>query len=153
MDVALRRLISEHGLADKVELVGPAPQSETIKQIQQAALLAAPCVVGPDGNRDGLPTVLIEAMALGTPCVGTDVTGIPEIVQNDVTGLVVPQTDVAALADALKRLLHDSDLRVRLAEKARALVESQFEIHANAAKLRKVFVRSAEQDAREPSRA
>jgi len=139
MEAVLRQRISDLALVDKVQLLGPCPQSEATRHIQQAALLAAPCVVGADGNRDGLPTVLIEAMALGTPCVATEVTGIPEIVQDGITGLLVPQADAVALAGAIKRLLHDANLRVALAEKARALVEAEFEIHSNAAKLRKLF--------------
>src|SRR6266567_1759056 len=69
-----------------------------------AAVFAAPCVVGADGDRDGLPTVLVEAMALGTPCVSTDVTGIPELLADD-CGIVVPQHDPTNLAAALERLL------------------------------------------------
>ena len=139
MEMILRQRITDLALEEKVQLLGPCPQSEATKHIQHAAVLAAPCIVGADGNRDGLPTVLIEAMALGTPCVGTDVTGIPEIVQEGITGLMVPQGDAAALAAAIKQLLYDSNLRVGLAQKARALVEAEFDIQSNAAKLRKLF--------------
>lgn len=142
MEAELRQLVSNYGLADRVTLLGPCPQNEIKKHIQQAAVLAAPCVVGRDGNRDGMPTVLLEAMALGTPCVATDVTGIPEIVQNGLTGLVVPQGDEVALAAALKRLVNEPKLRVDLASRARALVEAEFDIGANAAKLRTLFTQS-----------
>ena len=70
-----------------------------------------------DAQRSGAP--LPEAMALGTPCVSTDVTGIPEILKHEQTGLMVPQRDPDALADALQRLLADPELRVRLAAGAR----------------------------------
>jgi len=103
--------------------------------ISEAAVLAAPCIVGEDGNRDGLPTVLLEAMALGTPCVATPVTGIPEAVQADVTGLLVPEADPSALATAIARLLDDPPLRRRLAENARALVEREFDVHRNSTRL------------------
>ena len=69
----------ELGLGDRVRFLGPLPQDQVISVVREAAVLAAPCVVGEDGNRDGLPTVLLEAMALGTPCVATPVTGIPEV--------------------------------------------------------------------------
>jgi colanic acid/amylovoran biosynthesis glycosyltransferase len=95
--------------------------------------------VGVDGNRDGLPTVLLEAMALGTPCVSTSVTGIPEVINDGVTGLMVPQRDPAALAVAIESLLEDPDLRVRLAGRARRLVEAEFDAHRNAAHLRDIF--------------
>lgn len=100
-----------------------------------ADVLAAPCVVGADGNADGLPTVLLEAMALGTPCVATDVTGITEAVRPERTGLVVPQRDAQALAAALGRLLDDAGLRARLAGAARALVEAEFGSARQAARL------------------
>lgn len=126
-------------LQTRVELVGPRPQSDVIKHVQNAAVLAAPCVVGADGNRDGLPTVLLEAMALGTPCVSTDVTGIPEVLRHDVTGLMVPQHDPHVLATALTQLLDDAELRVRLAAEARHLIESEYDIRHTTAHLRQIF--------------
>src|SRR5262249_30826288 len=82
----LRAPIERLRLQDQVELLGARPQLEVIQHVRSAAVFAAPCVVGQDGNRDGLPTVLLEAMALGTPCVSTDVTGIPEVVRDGETG-------------------------------------------------------------------
>jgi len=111
--------------------------------VQEAAVFAAPCIVGADGDRDGLPTVLLEAMALGTPCVSTDVTGIPEILHDGETGLMVPQHDAVALADALERLLADGALRARLARHARSLMEQQFDIHRNTARMREIFAAAA----------
>jgi glycosyltransferase involved in cell wall biosynthesis len=78
-------------------------------------------------------------MALGTPCVSTDVTGIPEVLHDGKTGLMVPQRDPAALADAIERLLADPELRVGLAGRARRLVEAEFDVHRNAARLREAF--------------
>ncbi|PIG93631.1 glycosyltransferase [Gloeocapsopsis sp. IPPAS B-1203] len=126
-------------LQSYVELIGPRPQSEIIDIVQSAAVLAAPCVVGTDSNRDGIPTVLLEAMALGTPCVSTDVTGIPEILRHQETGLMVPQHDAIALSKALEKLLTDAQLRVQLATQARQLIEANFDIHCNAAHLRTIF--------------
>lgn len=138
-EAALRTQIERMQLQGRVELPGPRPQADIIKLLQSAAVLAAPCVVGEDGNRDGLPTVLLEAMALGTPCVSTDVTGIPEVVRHEMTGLMVPQRDAAALAAAIERLFEDGALRVRLAAEARKLVETEFDVQVNAARLREVF--------------
>lgn len=107
--------------------------------VHESAVFAAPCVVGADGDRDGLPTVLLEAMALGTPCVGTDVTGIPEVLHDGETGLMVPQHDAGILADALERLLGDARLRENLAANARRLMEGEFDIHRNAARIRAAF--------------
>ena len=104
-----------------------------------ACAFAAPCVVGEDGNRDGLPTVLLEAMALGTPCVSTGVTGIPEIIRDGETGLLVPQHDPEALAAALERLLTSPRLAAGLAANARRLIEEEFDVDRNAARQRELF--------------
>lgn len=135
----LARLATSLRLNDIVRFLGPLPQGQVMNAVQQAAALAAPCIVGADGNRDGLPTVLLEAMALGTPCVSTDVTGITEAITHDETGLIVPQRAPVVLADGLARLLTDSALRCRLASKARARVETHFDIARNTTSLRAVF--------------
>lgn len=143
LESELRARVARHGLEWCVELSGPRPQAEVIARVRAAAALAAPCIEGADGNRDGLPTVLLEAMALGTPCVATNVTGIPELIHDDITGLLIAQRDPYALATALERLLHDAGLRTRLARQARALIEARFDIHRNAVALRDLFVSSA----------
>jgi glycosyltransferase involved in cell wall biosynthesis len=127
------------GLERHVRLLGALPQGRVRTVVQGAAVFAAPCVVAADGNRDGLPTVLLEAMALGTPCVATPVTGIPEVVYDGATGLLVPERDPSALAAALTRLLDDGTLRAQYARKARALIERDFNVHGQAAALRALF--------------
>ncbi|NNF58388.1 MAG: glycosyltransferase family 4 protein [Rhodothermaceae bacterium] len=146
----LRAQIQHLGVGDVVLLEGPRPQAEVIDAVAEAAVFAAPCVVGRDGNRDGLPTVLLEAMALGTPCVSTDVTGIPEILRDGETGLTVPQHDAPALAKGLARLLADAPLRARLAANARLVIEAEFDIHRNAARQRALFAACAHADNRPP---
>jgi glycosyltransferase involved in cell wall biosynthesis len=139
LEAELQERIERCGLQGRVVLLGPRPESEVMRQVQGAAMFALPCVVGTDGNRDGLPTVLLEAMALGTPCVSTDVTGIPEVVRDGETGLVVPQHAPEVLAGAMERLLGDPGLRVQLASQARRIIEAEFHIHCNATRVRKVF--------------
>lgn len=138
----LRRQVARLGLTDLVRWYGPLTQDEVRAAVRRAAVLAAPCVVAADGNRDGLPTVVLEAMALGTPVVSTPVTGIPEAVRDGVTGLLVPQRSPAELAAALRRLLDDAELGDRLARRARALVEVQFDSTRQALALRQVFTGS-----------
>ncbi len=129
----LRALIAEMDLADRVELVGPLPREALLELYPRATAVVAPCVIGADGNRDGLPTVLIEAMALGVPVVSTDVTGIPELVEDGRTGLIVPQHDAAALARAI-RFLADNPVRAdALARAGRQQVEEKFDLKANIA--------------------
>ena len=139
LEPALRQRIDDLDLAHCVTLAGPLPHDEVIGEMAEAAVLAVPCIVGADGDRDGLPTVMLEAMALGTPCVATPVTGIPEAIHDGETGLLVPEHDATALACALSRLLTDPALRVRLAAAARQRVEAAFDIRRNAASLREVF--------------
>jgi glycosyltransferase involved in cell wall biosynthesis len=146
---ALQEHIDRSRLQDRVKLIGPRPQNEIAREIQAAAVLAAPCVVADDGDRDGLPNVIQEALALGTPVISTDVTGIPEVVRDGERGLLVPQRDSSALADALERLLADAGLRVRLAEQARRFMESEFDIHRNTARRRAMFRAAIERSRRE----
>jgi glycosyltransferase involved in cell wall biosynthesis len=136
---SLREQIHALHLESRVRMLGPRPQAETVCAIAEAAAFAAPCVVSGDGDRDGLPTVLLEAMALGTPCVSTGVTGIPEVVRPGETGLLVPQHDPKALADALERLLADASLRIALATRARCRIEQDFDARENGARLRRLI--------------
>jgi hypothetical protein len=149
----LLQLLSSLDLKAHVELCGPRSQTETKQYMQQAAVMAAPCVVSGDGDRDGLPTVLMESMALGTPCVSTDVTGIPEIVINEKTGLIVPQYDAQSLANAICRLLDSPALRVELSTGARQLIEQEFDIHKNGKIMRSFILGNSEDTSAEGTRA
>jgi glycosyltransferase involved in cell wall biosynthesis len=139
LESELRQQTERLGLQRTIEFLGPCPQNGLGKLVQGASAIAVPCVLGADGNRDGLPTVLLEAMALGTPCVSTDVTGIPEVIRDGETGLIVPQRHPAALASALEKLLANPRLRVALATRARRLIEERFDIHRNAARMREIW--------------
>lgn len=139
LEADLRSQISQLDLNDRVTLTGALPQQEMRKVMRTAAVHAAPCVVGEDGNRDGLPTTLLEAMALGTPNISTDVTGIPEAIRHNETGLVVPQHDSKQLAGAVGALLDHPDIGVRLALAARCLIEDQFDIAKSTRSLRELF--------------
>lgn len=143
---ALTARIAGHGLEDRVALLGPLSSHRVLEHMRSAALVAAPCVVAEDGDRDGLPTVLLEAMASGTPCVSTDVTGIPEVIVDEDTGLCVPRGDVGALADACARLLGDRGFARELARRARARIERDFDLERNVARLREMFAESRAED-------
>lgn len=151
----LERQIEGLGLQNRVVLAGPLPREHVQAAMQEAAVLAAPCVVGRDGNRDGLPTVLLEAMALGTPTVATPVTGIPELIEDGRTGLLVDEHDVDGLAARLGHILQGGGLRHALATRARRRIEADFDIHRNAARLRGLFPAKAPEKAVEkaPERA
>lgn len=135
----LAELVERHGLGSRVRLLGPRPQEETRRLLATASVFAAPCRVAEDGDRDGVPTTLLEALALGVPSISTDVTGIPEVIVDGATGLVVPERDPKALADAIARLFDDRSLGRDLSLGGRALVEERFDARANTALLRRVF--------------
>lgn len=103
----LERKTKDLGLESVVTFTGPLPRAETLSWMRRARVLSAPCVVAKDGNQDALPTVLLEALSVGCPVVSTPVGGIREIVDDGVHGIICPENDVAALASATARLLHD----------------------------------------------
>ncbi|CAN5861645.1 glycosyltransferase family 4 protein [soil metagenome] len=128
----LEHAVTHAGLEPVVSLLGPRSQSEVRDLLEWADVMAAPCVVGSDGNADGLPTVLLDAMAMGVPCVASDVTGIPEVVRRGgdagpATGLLVPAGDVPTLVSALREVASPDYPRVAAARAARALIEDQFD--------------------------
>jgi glycosyltransferase involved in cell wall biosynthesis len=110
--------------------------------IGQASAMVLPCVVSDSGDRDGLPTVLLEALAGGLPAISTTVAGVPEIIEHETSGLLVPPADPSALANAMERLLDQPDLRARLALAARRKAEKSFDLRANVAHLRRRFIDS-----------
>ena len=122
---------------------GALPHEAVLALYRRAAVFCLPCVVASTGDRDGLPTSVLEAMALGVPVVTTDVNGLRELVVDGRTGLVVPERDPQALADALARLLGDTALAEQLAAVARQLVESRYSLERSVAELRALFPEAA----------
>ncbi|WP_105565927.1 glycosyltransferase [Microbacterium halophytorum] len=125
LEAELRDRVIRLGLTDVVDMPGPISQAEVGELLRSADVFAAPCVVGADGNADGLPTVLLEAMATGVPCVSTAVTGIPEVVIDGETGLLCPPGDTSALVDALGRIARGDVDVAALADSARRLIEER----------------------------
>jgi glycosyltransferase involved in cell wall biosynthesis len=128
--------ISQLKLSDSVRLLGPQTQDQIHELLDSADVFMAPCVVGADGNADGMPTVLLEAMATGVPCISTSVTGIPEAIRNGSTGVLVRPGNPHALARAVHTLTSPGTDRVSLARNARALVEEDYDVRRQAQLLR-----------------
>jgi colanic acid/amylovoran biosynthesis glycosyltransferase len=135
----LEALASRDGLARTVSLTGPLPHHEVVARLRRAAAFVLPCIVADDGDRDGIPNVILEAMAAAVPVVSTAVSGIPEVVRDGTTGLLVPERDPRAIADAVERLLDDADLASRLGQAARAFVRSEFDLDRNVERLLERF--------------
>jgi colanic acid/amylovoran biosynthesis glycosyltransferase len=122
---------------------GALPNEQVLERYRRATVFCLPCVVAESGDRDGLPTSVLEAMALGLPVVTTSLNGLAEAVVHERTGLVVPGHHAGSLADALERLLTDAELRERLAREARTHVEEHFSLDRNVVLLRSLFPEAA----------
>jgi glycosyltransferase involved in cell wall biosynthesis len=139
----LENMIKDLEVSDRVILKGKLPSDVCLSYYQQADVLAMPsCVRNQDA--DGIPTVLIEAMAMEIPVVATRVSGIPELVLDGETGLLVAPDDATALAEALARLIRDQDLAHRLARAGRGLVVAQFNGENSARQLQGLFAAALE---------
>jgi len=136
---ALERRIVRLGLQGRVLLLGARPQEQVQAAMREASVFVLACVVTPKGDRDGIPVALMEAMATGLPVVSTDVSGIPELVIDGVTGRLAPPGDAQALADCLVNLLSDRSKAQQLALAARAHVEREFNVTTEAGKLHAAF--------------
>lgn len=124
---ALRALARRLGVADRVELTGTLSREKLDALYRRAWLFVAPCRVLANGRRDGLPNVVVEAMAMGIPCVGAAVGGMDEAILHGRTGLLCPAEDAGSLAAALERLIVSDDERRRMGAEARRLVERRFD--------------------------
>lgn len=131
LESRLKALAGNLGLGDTVRFVGAKPYREMPDFYAEADVLAVPSVVASNGDRDGLPNVVVEALASGVPVVGSRVSGIPEAVEHECTGLLCRPGDSAALAEALCRILTDGALRSRCTAQGRRVVEEKFDAAAN----------------------
>lgn len=141
----LQALIQELNLEDKAILAGTQTQTWVRDRLGESDLFVLACAVTDGGGRDGIPVALMEALAMEVPVVSTSVSGIPELVRHDETGLLVPQKDPVALAAAIARLAQDEFLRHRLATNGRTLVEREYDIWKNAGRLAELFQRVIEE--------
>jgi glycosyltransferase involved in cell wall biosynthesis len=137
---ALETKIAELSLQHRVSLLGSLPHKVVIERYSEATIFVLPCVTATDGDRDGIPNVILEAMAMGLPIVSTRHSGIPEAVDHGRTGLLVPPRDSAALADALAQLIADEELRERLGRCGRRRVVEDFDVETNVMKLLAEFI-------------
>jgi glycosyltransferase involved in cell wall biosynthesis len=127
----LEDLVERLSLRDTVSLCGALPHEQVIEKYRQAMVFALPCKVSLDGNMDGIPNVLPEAMAMQVPVVSTHLPAIAELVEHEANGLLVPAGDAAALAAAIARLLESPALRRRLGRNGRRSVDAYFNVRHN----------------------
>jgi glycosyltransferase involved in cell wall biosynthesis len=135
----LEQWIEEHGMADDVRLMGDITQQELISIYQNATLFALTPMQTEDGDRDGIPNVLVEAMAVGLPVVTTAVAGIPELVDDNLNGLLYQPHDVNGISSGILELLRDAEKRRQLSNAGAKKVNEQFDIALAANRLQNLF--------------
>ena len=135
----LQALCGSLGLDEAAVWLGARPQEEVLALYRQADIFALACQVAPDGDRDGLPNVLVEACSQRLVCVSTTVSGVPELLTDDVDGLLVEPDDPRSLADALDRAIRDPDLRERLGAAAEQRVRAHFDYRTSIRQLLGLF--------------
>jgi colanic acid/amylovoran biosynthesis glycosyltransferase len=136
---ALRRLIRDRGLEDQVCLTGPLAQKEIAELLRQSSLFVLPAVRDRQGDSDNQPTVLVEALASGLPVVATNIAGIPEIVEQGKSGLLVPEKDASALASAIAQFASDSKSLNAFGKRARQIAKEKFQLETTVKQLRDLF--------------
>lgn len=128
------------GLDGVVEFVGPQTSERVQQFLANATAFVLPSIVTKSGNAEGIPVALMEAMAVGVPVISTTTTGIPELVVDGETGLLVPPRDVAALADAIERMLDDAGLRDHVRRHAFLKVKAEFSLETNAIEIERHLI-------------
>jgi colanic acid/amylovoran biosynthesis glycosyltransferase len=135
----LDNLINNLNVTDCVVLHGPKNNDEIISMYQEAALFFMPCIQMPNGDMDGIPVAMMEAMACQVPVVSSSISAIPELVINNQTGWVSPGSDPEEYAMILGKVLYDSKTLDYVGRNARELILREFDIDKNAAEFRKVI--------------
>jgi len=139
--LALEEKLKQYNLQQRVELKGPVFQKDLKPYLNACDIFALPCITAANGDMDGVPVSLMEAMAMEIPVVSTKLSGIPELIEDGKEGLLTPEKDAAALADALQRLLQNKTLRNALGKKGRQKIIAAFDVDKNAQQLASLFQR------------
>lgn len=135
----LERLRKRLGLEDCVRMPGFVPNDELNKFMAEHALLVVPSVIHSNGDRDGIPNVIMEALSRGLPVVATDVCGISEVIRDGETGYLVPQRNAAALARAIRRMLDNWPRAAAMGAAGCRLVKQMFDPERNVGQLKKLY--------------
>jgi colanic acid/amylovoran biosynthesis glycosyltransferase len=137
-----QRLIQSLGMEKNIKLLGWKRQSEVMENLNNSHILLAPSVTAKDGDQEGIPLALMEAMAMGLPVISTFHSGIPELIENGVTGFLVPEKDASELFNTLKHLIQNPDLCLTIGKNGRKYVEEHYDIFKLNRKLEKIFTNS-----------
>ncbi|GED56312.1 glycosyltransferase [Brevibacillus formosus] len=137
----LKRLIKKNNLGTQVVLKGALPHREVQRELAKCHLFIIACKTARNGNQEGIPNVIMEAMASGRPVISTYHAGIPELVENKVTGYLVPEKSPTALGKMINRVLTDSHEWAQITTEARLKVEKNHDIHKQRMRLEELYLR------------
>lgn len=132
---------AQQGIGNRIQLTGELSQDDVVDLLRKASLFVLPCVVTPDGDRDGIPNAILEAMAMGLPVISSRTSAVPEAVVDGETGYLTNQGDHVALAKRIREVLGDEKLRVRMGAAARRRAEEMFDITSNIEPLIALFTK------------
>lgn len=140
LESELKALAEANDLAEsEVKFLGPIPHSEVAVFIKSLDMFVLPCKQDENGDIDGIPVVLMEAMLSGVPVISSEISGIPELIIDKKTGLLIQQNDVNGLAKAISSLIGESNFKLRLVEQAVSIVKKEFSLIENTRKLDELF--------------
>jgi len=128
MTAELQKMIDDKNVGDVLRLAGPRPQEEVTRMMGEATLFVLPSIVAADGQMEGIPVALMEAMASGRPVVSTKISGIPELVEDGVSGLLVEPEDPVALAQAMREILENAVRARSMGLNGRTKVRAEFDL-------------------------
>lgn len=137
----LESFIDKSNLSDTVHLLSSMTQDRLKEYYHEADIFVLPSLIAPDGDRDGLPNVLLEAMAVGIPIIATNVSAIGELIVDQHTGLLIHQSNSAAIVGAIIRMIENHGLYVHLSERGKEHIK-KFDIKESTKTLFKVFIES-----------
>ena len=138
-NIGILKLISSLGIDKSCKWIGTQTHEEVLRHFKKSDLFVLACEIAQSGDRDGIPNVLVESLAMGVPALSTEISAIPEILLNEKTGLTVPPSDPTALAQAILRMVTDEDLRRRIITNGRKYVETDFDNKKWVTKLGELF--------------
>lgn len=143
LQAEIERIIEEFQLGDTVSLAGKMTQDELVKLYRQADMFVLPCLITEDGDRDGIPNVLLEAMAMNVPVISTNISGITELINHQKNGLLVPSKDPHALAREIAELIERPQLIQQLKQAGRATILRQFSLDENIKQVKNLLLAAA----------
>ena len=137
---AVLQIIRELNLQKNCQLLGTQTHTQVLDYFRKSDLFVLGCEIAKNGDRDGIPNVLVESLAMGVPAISTNVSAIPEIIENNNTGLIVPPSDSKSLAAGMERLLTDQELRQRCITTGQNKVKSGFDNQTWTKQLAEIFL-------------